>query len=897
MKITQRPLPCILVLTCLLTVSVASGQESRRRANPQATGEIQQRINAAANGDVIIIPPGHYLESIDFKGKDIVLTSEDPLDPNIVAHTIIDARDAGPVVSFVSGETPAAVLTGFTLMGGKGVLYDSFDDDTTTVDIWYGGGIFCEASSPTISRNVLRDNHMPADEENVSVGGGIACIDSQARITQNVIMQNSASIGGALLSENSITLANNLIYLNRAHLYAGGAYLSAGLVINNSFVANSIIPSEEPRDEWTFNVGHIMLQGPVELVNNLICGSDNAGLVSFDMEPEEQPILRHNNIWGNSGGDYVIYSFAPPNELIAETVDFVGQSGNLSQDPLFIDAGNHDYRLHPDSPCINAGDPNAWDEADHTDLVGTLRIMGGALDIGAYEYPGYTKPRAQAGPDQRIPDALETVTLDGSRSYFYDPCEVQRFQWTQVSGHPVTLSQSTAMRSTFVPDQEGIYVFSLVVSDAQHSSPADQVIVVVGNRHPIALVTAASHVTLGQTLLLDGSASYDPDPIDSLSYTWLQTQGPSVALTGSDQPHAACVIETSGIYEFSLVVGDGLQDSDPCHVAVNTITIQLAPTPLPLPVFEGQYQQFVDISHSQVSSVGGLAGPITWDVHLMDLISAPLRSSNLQAIEAFVCMDEQQVVWLGGEDFDRLGLYGAGISLGNAQVLREARADLTVLGASLSQGRVVWMEQNQGQIDVWGADITDLAQPVLFPVAQGVGLPLGYDPYLNGVDVISMDKDLAVWESQGQLYGADLSDPMSPQRFTISASPSVHLDPVVSGAQVVWTDQRNDAGDLYGADLSDPQQIQERPWVVADGTQEQPDLKGDRLVYVDGSTYGVIKLGWLSDQQSVIPIALSSPLGHAYTGRRPALDGDKVVWISTDLGLEGLQLNLSVSIP
>jgi len=883
----------MLILTCVLTVSLATGQ-----GIPQAVGQIQQRINAAASGDVVIIPPGHYLETIDFKGKDIVLSSEDPLDPNIVAHTIIDAHDTGPVVSFVSGETPAAVLTGFTLTGGKGVFVDSYDDNATTVNIWYGGGIFCEGSSPTISHNVIRHNQMPSDEENVSVGGGIACTDSLARISHNVITENSASVGGALMSEQSITLANNLIYLNHAHLYAGGAYLGGGgLVINNTFVANSIIASEEPRDEWTFNVGHIMLQGPVELFNNIICGSDNAGLVSLAMEPLERPILRHNNLWGNAGGDYVTYSFSPSDELKSEAVSFAGQSGNLSLDPWFIDAENHDYRLHPDSPCINAGDPNAVELAGPTDLVGILRVMGGGLDMGAYEYPGYTKPRAQAGPDQRIQDALETVTLDGSRSYFYDPCDVQTFQWTQVSGHPVTLAQADAMRTTFFPDQEGTYIFSLVVSDAQHASPADQVIVVVGNRQPVALVTAASHVTLGQTLVLDGSASYDPDPIDSLSYTWAQTQGPAVALTGLDQPQAACVIETSGNYEFALVVGDGLQDSDPYHVAVHSITIQLAPTPLPLPVFEGQYQQFVDISGNQVTSVGGSAGPMTWDVHQMDLISEPLRSSSVQAIEAFVCTNDQYVVWLGGEAFDRLGLYGAERGLGRVQVLRSAQDDLTVLGAALSNRRVVWMELNQGQVDVWGAHITDLAQPVLFPVAHDVGLPLGYDPYLNGVDVISMDQDWVVWEAQGQLYGADLSDPMSPRPFAISSSPSVHLDPVVSGAQVVWTDQRNDGGDLYGADLSDPQQIQERPWVEADGIQGQPDLKGDRLAYVDGAIYGVVKLGWLSDQQTVIPIALSSPLGHAYTGRRPALDGENVVWINTDLTLRGLQLNLSVTIP
>ena len=51
---------------------------------------IQQAIDAAAAGDVVIVAPGTYAETIDFKGKIITVTSEQG--PGV---TVIDAGGAG----------------------------------------------------------------------------------------------------------------------------------------------------------------------------------------------------------------------------------------------------------------------------------------------------------------------------------------------------------------------------------------------------------------------------------------------------------------------------------------------------------------------------------------------------------------------------------------------------------------------------------------------------------------------------------------------------------------------------------------------------------------------------------------------------------------------------------
>jgi hypothetical protein len=61
--------------------------------------------------------------------------------------------------------------------------------------------------------------------------------------------------------------------------------------------------------------------------------------------------------------------------------------GNITKDPLFVDYTNGNLRLQPNSPCINAGN-NAY-VTTATDLDGRPRIVGGTVDMGAYEFqPG-----------------------------------------------------------------------------------------------------------------------------------------------------------------------------------------------------------------------------------------------------------------------------------------------------------------------------------------------------------------------------------------------------------------------------------------------------------------------------------------------------------------------------
>ena len=98
--------------------------------------------------------------------------------------------------------------------------------------------------------------------------------------------------------------------------------------------------------------------------------------------------------------------------------------------------------------------------------------------------PSNPPPVANAGPDQAVASGA-AVTLDGSGSHDPDGQPITTRAWTQTSGTAVVLSSSSAVGPTFTAptvasgSSPATLVFSLVVADANASSPADTVTITV----------------------------------------------------------------------------------------------------------------------------------------------------------------------------------------------------------------------------------------------------------------------------------------------------------------------------------------------------------------------------------------------------------------------------------
>jgi hypothetical protein len=140
---------------------------------------IQQAIDAAVDGDSILVEPATYTESIDFLGK-AVSVSANSADPTL---TVLVAAAASPAVFFRNDEPSESLLANFTLTGGSGVLLGG-----QTV----GGNLFVSHASPTLRNLVVRDNF------GVGAGGG-AWFDHSSSLLDSVQFLRcrcSASGGG-----------------------------------------------------------------------------------------------------------------------------------------------------------------------------------------------------------------------------------------------------------------------------------------------------------------------------------------------------------------------------------------------------------------------------------------------------------------------------------------------------------------------------------------------------------------------------------------------------------------------------------------------------------------------------------------------------------------------------
>jgi len=112
------------------------------------------------------------------------------------------------------------------------------------------------------------------------------------------------------------------------------------------------------------------------------------------------------------------------------------------------------------------------------------------------------------------------------------------FRWYQVEGEPAILENAESAEATLVaPDVDGdrTLTFAVVASDGVLESEPAQVEVLVRevNRLPIASLVPQLHVRTGAAVVLDASASEDPDG-EPLTFAWLQVDGPRVALEGAD---------------------------------------------------------------------------------------------------------------------------------------------------------------------------------------------------------------------------------------------------------------------------------------------------------------------------------------------------------------------------
>jgi uncharacterized protein (UPF0218 family) len=333
---------------------------------------IQNGINAAQHGDTVLVDDGIYYENINFKGKNIVVTSGFIIDREYshILNTIIDGSqytiiDSASCVIFVSGEDSTAVIQGFTLTGGKGTTYDLRNiNPSWQAFTQEGGGVFLDQSSATIKNNLIINNEaarLPGYD--FSGGGGISSFVGNPRIYNNVIMLNDAGYAcGLVLNWSGGIIRNNIIYGN----YGGEIEGAGGIMIWDVGPAPQIVENNTI----------------VENISALNAG----GILNYNTPS----IIRNNIIWGNQQQSGLqVFGYQTATFEYCNTEETYPGTGNISVNPYF---DSSKFYLNTSSLCIDAGSPViSFNDKENLNNPGFALFpsLGGLRnDLGAYGGPG-----------------------------------------------------------------------------------------------------------------------------------------------------------------------------------------------------------------------------------------------------------------------------------------------------------------------------------------------------------------------------------------------------------------------------------------------------------------------------------------------------------------------------
>ena len=399
---------------------------------PKAT--VQDAIDAAVDNDTVILADGTYTglgnRDIEFNGKVITLQSD-----NGPASCVIDSQgtQAAPHRAFYLDAN--SIVDGLTITNGcawgGGIFCDNSSPIIRNCIISFnssqgkGGGIACDNADPIIENCIITDNW-------ANDGGGIYCYQSSPEISNCTISNNytwdNYKGGGICCEGNSnLTIISSMINGNLSESLGGGMYYdsSSAQIINSTIIGN-IADSHG---------GGIYCSNSNITITNCTLSDNSAQSRGGGIRCYNNSDVTINNsiFWDNQIGNeeeagseialsYSAATISYSNILISQDSVSV-ESGstlswdetNIDDDPLFAQKGywdtndtsedtsddfwvDGDYRLLSNSPCIEMGNNDYMVDYDY-DVLGNDRLVDSIIDIGAYESGGLkiSKLKVKAG--------------------------------------------------------------------------------------------------------------------------------------------------------------------------------------------------------------------------------------------------------------------------------------------------------------------------------------------------------------------------------------------------------------------------------------------------------------------------------------------------------------------